>query len=239
MSRRCIECFRTLHKKARICTNCNSYQDWRRFISIGNTTIALLIALISVLSLSSENLVKIYKNLILDKTKASFYLSLNSVYSESATITVKNTGVNEIIIPSGFICLIPMVEDEEYVNRIYPYLTNIRYPMKKEVTEVFLLSYSNEENSEHIILKPNELRRVAYSLILRRPNNNDRKREKALYPQLKDDDFVKGYCSITLEDVLSRQYTEFIDISAFDIVMQQEELKKEPYINVHEDLNKE
>lgn len=46
--KRCPECFETLPFKARICPSCRSFQDWRRYVSIGQINIALLVALLSI-----------------------------------------------------------------------------------------------------------------------------------------------------------------------------------------------
>lgn len=44
----CSECRQHIPVGARICPTCGSYQDWRRFLSIGQTPLALLVALFSV-----------------------------------------------------------------------------------------------------------------------------------------------------------------------------------------------
>lgn len=46
----CKLCSEEIKKGAIICIHCNSFQDWRRFLTISNTTLALLIALITVIS---------------------------------------------------------------------------------------------------------------------------------------------------------------------------------------------
>jgi hypothetical protein len=46
--RRCPDCLEPVPRRVRICPKCKSYLDWRRFVSFGQTNLALLIALISV-----------------------------------------------------------------------------------------------------------------------------------------------------------------------------------------------
>lgn len=46
--RRCPDCLEQVPYKVRICPNCKAYQDWRRYFGFGQTTLALLVALISV-----------------------------------------------------------------------------------------------------------------------------------------------------------------------------------------------
>jgi RNA polymerase subunit RPABC4/transcription elongation factor Spt4 len=48
--KRCPECFEIVPYRVRICPSCSSYQDWRRYLSIGQTNLALIVALISVLT---------------------------------------------------------------------------------------------------------------------------------------------------------------------------------------------
>jgi hypothetical protein len=44
----CRQCREPIRKGARICRECKSYQDWRGYLSVSTTVLALLIALISV-----------------------------------------------------------------------------------------------------------------------------------------------------------------------------------------------
>jgi hypothetical protein len=53
----CRECAEWIPEKASLCSTCKSYQNWKRFISLPTTSIALLTALISVLTVSIPQLV--------------------------------------------------------------------------------------------------------------------------------------------------------------------------------------
>lgn len=44
--KQCIQCASEIPSAARKCVHCQSLQDWRRHIDIGNTSLALLIALL-------------------------------------------------------------------------------------------------------------------------------------------------------------------------------------------------
>lgn len=54
----CLSPLKDKHQK--VCLECNSWQNWRRFVSISNTSVALLIALLSVLTLVSTTLLAVY-----------------------------------------------------------------------------------------------------------------------------------------------------------------------------------
>ncbi|WP_156407909.1 hypothetical protein [Ensifer sp. Root127] len=44
----CLTCAIHIPTAAKLCTHCNTYQDYRRYLSFGQTSLALMIALISV-----------------------------------------------------------------------------------------------------------------------------------------------------------------------------------------------
>ncbi len=46
----CRTCREPIHRGARKCTECESYQDWRRFAAIGDTSLSLVVAGLSVLT---------------------------------------------------------------------------------------------------------------------------------------------------------------------------------------------
>ena len=47
----CRTCCEAIHPNAKKCGHCESYQDFRRYINLGNSALALLVALISTLTL--------------------------------------------------------------------------------------------------------------------------------------------------------------------------------------------
>ncbi|MDG0806363.1 hypothetical protein PO856_003639 [Pectobacterium brasiliense] len=49
----CKQCRYPIPNSARICSKCNSYQDWRSFVPFSNTALALLTALISVIGIAA------------------------------------------------------------------------------------------------------------------------------------------------------------------------------------------
>lgn len=53
----CRICREEIKEGAKKCTNCGAFQNWRRFIDLGNSTLALVIALFSVASIGVPYLV--------------------------------------------------------------------------------------------------------------------------------------------------------------------------------------
>lgn len=56
----CRECRNDIIQGARKCSVCNAYQDWRRYMLFGNTTLTLLVALISVLATGLPSIVDLF-----------------------------------------------------------------------------------------------------------------------------------------------------------------------------------
>ncbi|WP_205124545.1 hypothetical protein, partial [Tsukamurella sputi] len=110
--KQCIDCGEKINKSARLCKYCKTYQDWRRFLSLSNTTIALLIAFLSVITLSTDSIYRAYKSITTDKEKAYFHLALDTVAPENAVITIKNLGESHIIVPDSFLCLVFLANDD-------------------------------------------------------------------------------------------------------------------------------
>lgn len=48
----CRQCRRSIPLGARLCSHCNSFQDWRGYLSLSNSVLALLVALVSVSSIA-------------------------------------------------------------------------------------------------------------------------------------------------------------------------------------------
>jgi hypothetical protein len=83
----CQQCRLAIPDTAQICTHCQSYQDWRRWFSVSSTVLALLTALISVLSFALPNFIQL----------------LHSPRSEMAApiISMEGTTVRLLVINNG------------------------------------------------------------------------------------------------------------------------------------------
>ncbi|MEP1765538.1 MAG: hypothetical protein ABJJ53_02620 [Sulfitobacter sp.] len=56
----CWACGSSLKTDQKVCLECGSWQNWRRHVGISNTSLALLVALLSVASLGSRTLLDFY-----------------------------------------------------------------------------------------------------------------------------------------------------------------------------------
>lgn len=52
IEKKCLYCGESIAVSAKKCIHCDSFQDWKRHLSVGNSALALLVALASVITLS-------------------------------------------------------------------------------------------------------------------------------------------------------------------------------------------
>ncbi|TDR80106.1 hypothetical protein [Paludibacterium purpuratum] len=83
----CKQCKSKVPSGANICSICNNYQDWRRFIPISNTVLALLTALVSVIAIAVPS---IYK--IVHKPRSEAVLMMPSVDGTTLRVVAVNRG---------------------------------------------------------------------------------------------------------------------------------------------------
>lgn len=57
----CVICGEKIPAPAIKCTHCESFQDWRRYVSFSTTVLALLTALVSVISASLPGIVELFR----------------------------------------------------------------------------------------------------------------------------------------------------------------------------------
>jgi ribosomal protein L40E len=83
----CKQCYKTIPKEARLCSHCNSYQDWRSWFSISGTVLALLTALVSVLGIATPAIIK-----VLHTPKSNAVLQAPSLDGTMLRIVATNSG---------------------------------------------------------------------------------------------------------------------------------------------------
>lgn len=83
----CKQCKSKIPSGACICSVCNTYQDWRRFIPFSNTALALLTALISVIGIATP---AVYK--VVHKPRSEAVLTMPSVDGTTLRVVVINRG---------------------------------------------------------------------------------------------------------------------------------------------------
>src|SRR5882724_7238207 len=93
MSRLCILCREQIPSGAKICTKCDSYQDWRRYFGVSSTVLSLLVALVSVLTVA----VPVVRN-ALTPDRSDVRCSVLEWSAGGVTLVVSNRGVRPAIL---------------------------------------------------------------------------------------------------------------------------------------------
>ena len=75
----CRFCRETIADRARICKHCDSRQDWVRHINFSNTTLSLLVALLSVMTVAAPVLFRAWHGKFSDVFVKSFHWTENGV----------------------------------------------------------------------------------------------------------------------------------------------------------------
>ena len=90
---RCFLCRKPIPREAKICTECNSYQDWRKYFGVSSTVLSLLVALVSVLTVA----VPVIRN-ALTPDRSDVRCSLLEWNPSGVTLVVSNRGVRPAVL---------------------------------------------------------------------------------------------------------------------------------------------
>jgi hypothetical protein len=150
-NQKCIVCKSDINAGAKKCLKCNSRQDWLRFLDVGNTSISLLIAAVSVVALCADKLASAI-NFLSDPMQSSFTATLAEVNPKQISVFVSNRGPGAAVFQPHALCSIWATEKAEtlYVgegNRYY----ESRYPKPAEVAGRYIYLYGDEDGSSTII----------------------------------------------------------------------------------------
>ncbi|MEM7301610.1 MAG: hypothetical protein AAF468_11055 [Pseudomonadota bacterium] len=89
----CWACNTSLSKNQKICLECNSWQNFRKYINVSNTTLSLLIALISVLGAVGPKVSELFTKpeMTISLTKFDNFLATIEVFDEATQASVIET----------------------------------------------------------------------------------------------------------------------------------------------------
>jgi hypothetical protein len=103
----CIVCKSSIKKGAKKCVHCNSRQDGLRFLDVGNTSLSLLIAALSLLALAATVLVNV-ANFFTDKTTANVAVNIDYIDPKRLSLFIGNDGPGLAIVSPYVHCEIWM-----------------------------------------------------------------------------------------------------------------------------------
>lgn len=89
---KCVECFNEINVLAVKCSYCGAYQDWRRYVPFGHSTLALIISLIAVISVVIPDPKSPIKKIndYLSGTNSSFSAALVDMNIDNISVLVEN-----------------------------------------------------------------------------------------------------------------------------------------------------
>ena len=85
--RKCPDCQQVVPNGAKVCLNCKAYQDWRRYVPIGQTNLALIVAALSILTTLFSVVLPLTHS-----SDADLKIMFVSEYDGKATFFVRNNG---------------------------------------------------------------------------------------------------------------------------------------------------
>lgn len=142
----CWACQTPLKRRQKICLECESWQNWRKYLSISNATLGLLVALIAVTSALLPNLVKLGTR----DLKRFDLISGSVTSSEDNRVTIQlkvlNSGNINVITPLLIFCYSAVEPNEDS-----------KYIMSVKAEENFEF-----HSSERELVMPNEITTVEY-----------------------------------------------------------------------------
>jgi len=201
-TKNCKVCASEIPLAARKCIKCGSFQDFRRYFEFGNSTIALLIALISVISLASKNISDLYRSLFVDPLQPDFVARISFIDRDKLSILFQNSGTNRITLDHGALCRVPIL-----TSRLEPKGDwNFRYPRPSEVSAVHFIVYQNPDGQK--VIEAGGITTSVYALHQTRPEEGRPFEEIA--PE------IKPYCFISYVDQRGRTDGQLVAISSFN-----------------------
>ena len=84
----CSTCAEKILARAKKCTHCGSFQDWRKFVDVGNTALALLVALVTVVGSTLPHVLAAARG-----GGSNIAVALGALEIDRITLVARNDGV--------------------------------------------------------------------------------------------------------------------------------------------------
>jgi len=137
---KCVVCKNLINMGAKKCIQCDSWQDYRQFLNIGNTSISLIIAVLSVFALASDGIIKILEY-TRDKNLSEVIGHVMELEEDYLTMFVKNIGPSQAVLSSEVFCNFSS------------------HDKKTDLTKIETVYYAAKQ-SENLILNSNESTKI-------------------------------------------------------------------------------
>jgi len=220
-SKTCVACASEIPGPAKKCVHCGGYQNWRRYVDFGNTSLALLIALLTVIGSLSDKLLLLYTEFF-SANNPSVVKSIRFLDDKRLTIIFSNIGKSRALVDSGVLCRIPIVKRGIELARSN--LAEFRNPRPTEIEASIVMSFTSLSRNQ--IIEPKSSLAIEYKLLERFP-------EKDVAFRLEVQE-ISGYCHVGLRDIYGEHHSEFMPVSALNLYFLQEPLRNKPTIRARE-----
>lgn len=213
----CKTCATDIPEFAKKCIHCGSYQDWRRYIDFGHTTLALLIAFFSVMGILISNLKPAIDNLISDKTVPNYSISILDMDNKKIKLLYTNLGGVRFLPENGLLCRVPVTSEKSQYSELMfnKWGKKLRYPTAGETETLHMLVYYSVNPVNFV--EPNSSKVIDYFIHQRRPEKG--KPFKSNAKQL------PGYCSTGVISIIGKKTGGFTPLSKFHVIELQETLR--------------
>lgn len=94
----CLQCRLTIPAGATLCHHCKSHQDWRRYLSLSTTVLALLVALLSVASMALPTLIDLTR-----RPRSALALSNPIIRGSDVYVVVSNLGDRPAVLEKAYL----------------------------------------------------------------------------------------------------------------------------------------
>ncbi|ENO8972941.1 hypothetical protein ACCF52_000490 [Vibrio parahaemolyticus] len=219
---KCTICQSKIALNAKKCVHCGCYQDFRRYIDVGNTSLSLLVALFTLIILASKEIFSIYESYIVSRQEPEIISTIASISDRELNVIYTNNGKSKGILPNGSLCLIPVAKiDSDYYRdvELEPAIgTNLRSVSYDEIERINMSVYLTDLPQSKMVLLPGQTIIVSYKLHQRRD----------LINQEVSNEF-RGYCNLSVSNIYGEN--QFGGISVLDngsILLMQSILRERP-----------
>jgi len=219
---KCTICQSKIALNAKKCVYCGSYQDFRRYIDVGNTSLSLLVALFTLIILASKEIFSIYESYIVSRQEPEIISTIASISDRELNVIYTNNGKSKGILSNGSLCLIPVAKiDSDYYRdvELEPAIgTNLRSVSYDEIERINMSVYLTDLPQSKMVLLPDQTVIISYKLHQRRD----------LINQEVSNGF-RGYCNLSVSNIYGKN--QFGDISVLDngsILLMQSVLRERP-----------
>jgi hypothetical protein len=141
----CVSCASKIPTEAKKCVSCGSYQDIRRHFDVGNTAIALLLALISVVALSFDKLKEVYEYFFNYESEINIFV--DKIDTQQISILAFNKGGSTAMLGDEINCSVPILKTKTAFCNRYEFCVDRKPSSIDEIKTIINFSFDINRSS--------------------------------------------------------------------------------------------